>query len=131
MSNTRANVRYLKSGHPDYDAEIVLAYDFPDALIEGRQGGTALNIIWRQCNRVDGQEWISTSGLKTRSLSCGDIVTLDGKIFLIESFTRRELNQEQADWIIENITGRDWMHDLEDTLKFMKDIQKKDIKFPG
>lgn len=38
-----------------------------------------LEIIFRQCNHVDNTEWIA--GQKLRSMSVGDTVVLDGKLW--------------------------------------------------
>lgn len=44
-----------------------------------------LDYIFRQCNRVNGKEWISTSKLKVRSLSVGDFVILDNDMYICAS----------------------------------------------
>jgi hypothetical protein len=53
----------------------MFVYDGPTLPLSGEQD--KLEVIFRECNHVDGNEWIA--GKPYRSLSCGDdIIFLDG-----------------------------------------------------
>lgn len=52
-------------------------FNFPSELIPaGLEVKDALEVVYRECNHVDGTEWIE--GKKLRSMSVGDEVTVDG-----------------------------------------------------
>lgn len=99
---------------------VSLTYAFPDNLIEGLATEQCLDTIFRQCNHVDGTEWAAHCGLKLRSLSCGDVVCVDGRYFICESFGWYEVPQEVALWVVENITFRDFFGSLKRTVEFFK-----------
>jgi hypothetical protein len=115
---TRAHVRYLKTD--EAPEGMVWEYDFPNNLLPNEeQTSGALGVIWRECNRVDGREWISKSGLKARSLSCGDVVTLDGKHYLCEAYGWKEITEADANWLVETVSFRDFCHNLATTKKLL------------
>jgi hypothetical protein len=66
--------------------------------------GMALTIVFREMNRVDGDEWISTQNLPVRSMCKGDVVVLRcrqvfgllGKAFVAEAFGWTQLSDAQA-----------------------------------
>ena len=60
----------------DFTGKLV-SFDFPitDFIPNGvYKSEDLLEIIYRQCNHVDGTEWISNK--KLRSMSCGDLVVI-------------------------------------------------------
>lgn len=100
--------------------KIVLHYDIPDSVIpEGASAEDALEVIFRQCNHVDGNEWISKAGFKARSLSCGDLVTIDGRHFICEGIGWLEVPQVMAEWVLANVTFRDFCNTLATTLRLL------------
>jgi hypothetical protein len=61
------------------------AFEFPGDLIpDGMDVMDALEVVFRQCNHVDGTEWISGSG--RRSMCVDDEVTIDGTTYVCAGF---------------------------------------------
>jgi hypothetical protein len=60
-------------------------FEFPSDLIpSGMDVMNALEVVFRQCNHVDGTEWIS--GKRLRSMSVDDEVTVDGTTYVCAGF---------------------------------------------
>jgi hypothetical protein len=60
-------------------------FEFPSDLIpNGMDVMDALEVVFRQCNHVDGSEWIS--GKRLRSMSVDDEVTVDGNTYVCAGF---------------------------------------------
>ena len=56
-------------------------FEFPSELVPiWMHKIDALEVVFRQCNHVDGTEWIS--GKRLRSLSVGDEVSIDNETYL-------------------------------------------------
>ena len=56
-------------------------FEFPSDLIpSGITLLDTLEVVFRQCNHVDGTEWIS--GKRLRSMSVDDEVTIDGDTYI-------------------------------------------------
>jgi hypothetical protein len=74
----------------------------------------ALEIVFRQCNHVDGSELISGPEYEGyRSLSVGDVVTFCGpggwlRVFVCEGLGWTEITVDDRDWLLENISPRDY-----------------------
>jgi hypothetical protein len=91
----------------------------------------ALEVVFRQLNAVDGNELISDPLFRTayqdvflRSMSVGDVVTFRGpggwrKQFVCEGCGWAEITREQADWLIKNITPRDFWHTFAKTVEHL------------
>jgi hypothetical protein len=121
MKATRAHVHYLKSGDASYDTGKEFTYDVPDTFIEGETGMDALETIYRQFNRVDGSEYISTMRLKIRSLC---VAELDGKVYVCAGHGWTEITPAEGRWLIEKVTGRDFCKDIATTKKLMAYLPK-------
>jgi hypothetical protein len=60
-------------------------FEFPSELIpSGTDVLDALEVVFRQCNHVDGSEWIS--GKRLRSMSVDDEVTIDSETYVCAGF---------------------------------------------
>lgn len=119
----RAKVHGLYAADYEYELlyGIVVRYELPDALFEDTAGlevHMILDHIFRQCNHVDGTEWISTSGIKARSLSCGDVVEFDGRFFLCESIGWGEISKETAEYHLTHVNSRMFVRDILNTVRF-------------
>ena len=56
-------------------------FEFPSDIIpSGTTLLDALEVVFRECNHVDGSEWIA--GKRLRSMSVEDEVTIDGNTFI-------------------------------------------------
>jgi predicted Fe-S protein YdhL (DUF1289 family) len=99
---------------------IRLRYDVPSHFVTGKDDEEALEIIFRQCNRVDGNEWISKCGFRARSLSCGDVVSIDDRHYICQGCGWQQLDRETAEWVVANITFRDFCMNLSATVRINK-----------
>lgn len=122
------NVEYLQS---EYDPEQV-RYLLPNSLFgigENRIKTVeeALEIIFRQCNHVDGSELISSEAFRAsypgsiRSLSVGDVVSFRGiggfrKIYVCEGTGWAEITSKEASWLLKHITPRDFWGTFAETV---------------
>lgn len=55
------------------------SFEFPAELVKGLNIKDALEVIYRQCNHVDGTEWIADKPF--RSFSCGDEIQIGNRRF--------------------------------------------------
>lgn len=120
---SRANVRYL--GSPDKFEErngLSRAYFIPNSLIEGRSAEEALEVIFAECQHGNpAGSWISNQKVfRTRSLSVGDVVELDGKHYVCEGCGWKEVSKGFADRLVEKVTSRDFWGTVEATVKALK-----------
>jgi hypothetical protein len=74
---------------------------------------TALELVFRQCNHVDGTELLSEPEYEgLRSLSVGDVVSFRAigwhRIFVCEGAGWTEISREERDWLLANISSRDY-----------------------
>ena len=77
--------------------------------IEFDKGATdeeTLEIAFRQTNRVDGTELISTLGIKAPSSSMGDIFCLNGAFYMVDGCGFREITEAEYDKAV-TLTSRD------------------------
>src|SRR4029077_19515928 len=108
-------VRYIR-----WDAaEAIPAVRFPGHLFRDQEGNRvasyldALEVVFRQMNRVDGKEFISRKNLKVPSLSVGDTVSFDSitmgvRHFVCEGCGWAEISEFDRDWLVEHVTHRDF-----------------------
>jgi len=65
-------------------------FNFPSDLIPaGMEVEDALEVVFRECNHVDGTEWIANK--KLRSMSVGDEVNVDGVAYVCAAFSWEKL----------------------------------------
>lgn len=119
-------VEYLKSEHDPAQVHFL----FPSVLYGSGVIKTveqALEFIFRQCNRVDGTEWISSEEFQdcysfpVRSLSVGDVVRFIGSggfraCYVCESLGWQEITSEEANWLVKHITPRDFWFSFKETV---------------
>ena len=77
-----------------------------------------MEVIFRQLNHVDGTELISQPEFRQgrnflRSMSVGDVVTFRSiggwrKDYVCEGIGWTEVSREDADWLLKNISPRDF-----------------------
>jgi hypothetical protein len=78
----KITVTYKAFGSTDVSTDV---FNFPSELIpDGMSVYDALEVVFRQCNHVDGTEWIE--GKKLRSLSVDDQVNIDGVTYVCAGF---------------------------------------------
>jgi hypothetical protein len=86
----------------------------------------ALEIVFRQMNRVDGTEYISRANLKVPSLSVGDTVSIRSsqgrRYFVCEGTGWAEISYEDRNWLIDLVTHRDFWGTFAKTVE--KSVEK-------
>jgi hypothetical protein len=92
----------------------------------------ALDILFRQLNAVDGTELISdpefvADNPRLRSMSVGDVVTFRApggvrKDYVCEGLGWAEISAEDADWLVKNVTSRDFFGTLATTKAYLKKV---------
>jgi hypothetical protein len=92
----------------------------------------ALEILFRELNHVDGNELISDPDFRfanpnLRSMSVGDVVTFRApggvrKDYVCEGLGWMEINVEDADWLVKNVTSRDFFGTLATTKTYLKKV---------
>ena len=113
-----ATVKYLHRFDPTYEPtprQIRLSNSFftrgDERCINFEE---ALELIFRQLNHVDGSELISQEGYEGyRSMSVGDVVNFVGiggvrRWFVCEGLGWAEINRYEAEWLLANISPRDF-----------------------
>ncbi len=84
--------------------EVPTGYKIP--YLEQGEIDDVLHYLFRQTNRVDGTEYISTHNIKVRSTSVGDIFIVEGRHFIVDNIGFIEVNRENsAKW--EHLDSRD------------------------
>jgi hypothetical protein len=104
----------------DASGEAIPSIDFPSLLFgnfgnNGKRAETyleALEVVFRQMNRVDGTEYISRANLGVPSLSVGDTVSFrfrgGRRHFVCEGCGWAEISESDRDWLVEHVTHRDF-----------------------
>jgi hypothetical protein len=123
------NVRYL-AGYGEAARSFVVPHrvygtgaDRPATFEE------ALEVLFRQLNVVDGNELISSPEFQAdnprlRSMSVGDLVTFRApggvrKDYVCEGLGWKEISAEEADWVVRNVTVRDFFGTLAMTKEYL------------
>jgi hypothetical protein len=125
-------VEYLHT--PEFEEKPV-RYLLPNALYGHGEDRVktcedALEVIFRQCNHVDGTEWISQPEFRKdysefpniRSFSVGDCVTFRGiggfrKYYVCEGCGFAEISQDDNAWLVKHVTFRDFWHTFARTVE--------------
>jgi hypothetical protein len=112
------NVRYLRDSVNSSRSFVVPGKIYGSGSDRVTSFGDALEVLFRELNVVDGNELISDPDFRfanpsLRSMSVGDVVTFRGpaglrKDYVCEGLGWKEVSRDEADWIVKNISARDF-----------------------
>lgn len=80
LKKARVTVVSIWSKHRDTDSPVIYTVE----VDRGATDEETLEIAFRQTNRVDGTELISTRDIKAPSTSVGDIMNVAGQYYMVD-----------------------------------------------
>ena len=116
----RVRIHHLLSGQRYEAVEgIVTTYSVPNSVFDGTPPSDTMSILNRVFheNQNIGGNWLDESGIRTRSLSVGDVIELDTTFFVVEGVGFVEVPFEVALWLVTEVSSRDFWRSLGQTIR--------------